>query len=590
MTDNQQLEFFKQYIKERLEKIKGDIPARRYKLLLAVIDDCDDYNELREMAELDMQIDLFAYTKTEISPKLQQLNLEMNELREAKSTYPVQESAATDSSKALEYTTEEMLEDMDDPEIDAYMAAIMAARVASMPFEEEHRDDLLNGWDGKEPSLDDLDTLGDEMDEFSDIGEVSSLSEEDFGDLDELGLDNEDEITEDEKLKLERQAKAKADTADLIEDDDPFDDFDLVEKKKSTDGLDLLDDEDSLGNFFDQSEQEGQSLDDLDLSSMTDDEDEDDGPGFIEDGDFEEAFGDMLNEISAKNPLFEETGEEDPEDLELSEILGLDREDLIADEDEDDEDNLDNLDDLISDAFGSDDADDDDLGPGLDDDLSKAFGNFEDDDDDFEDNFRKNGLGPDMEFDPADFGDFPDADDLFGGDSSKNNMPIEGDEQDDDPFKSLAGIDDDLGDSFGSFDNDEDDEGEKDAFGSLNDDDFGELDGDDDEADEDELSSIDNELFGIEDDSDDFFSSQQSSNNSNDQSRKAPEKKINTSTIFANGSKHGNETQKMFDTILKVGSLFGKAQSTITKQAKRGVQSGARTLQRSGMFSLSSNT
>ena len=83
LENDKRLEYFKKHIKEKLESVKDDIPDRRYRLWIAAIDDCEDYDELREMAELDMQLDMFEYTRNEINPKLQRLNLEMDEIRGA---------------------------------------------------------------------------------------------------------------------------------------------------------------------------------------------------------------------------------------------------------------------------------------------------------------------------------------------------------------------------------------------------------------------------------------------------------------------------------------------------------------------------
>lgn len=609
MTEDQRLEFFKDFIKEKLQGLKEDIPARRYRLLLAVIDDCDDYNELREMAELDMQIDLFEYTKTEISPKMAQLNMEMAEIRESQSTYVVQDKPIT-TSGPVEYTTEDMLEDMDDPEIDAAMAAILAARLQTEPLEETYRDELIDGVNDTEPSLDDIDNLGDEMDGFGDIGDATSLSDDDFGELSDLdGF--EDEESEDLHTKHKEESK-NPNTIDNMMEDDPFSDFDNDSRqtadKKET-GDDFFEDEE------DEQENGSQNIDDIDMGDIGELGDEEDNTEFIEDGDFEQAFGDMLSE----NPLFEDNQGIDPEDLELSAMLDLDAKDdesdetfdnidfdsdILGDSDdsnfEDSSDGLDGLDSLdMGDDFNdSDDSDSD----GLDSlDMSEDFD--EDFGDESGDSDESDGIGQDndMEFDPADFGDFPDADNLFGGESSVDNKPIIPDDSEDldDSLLSAFGEDSDEdsddssdgNDPFASLDNSSDDD-----FG-----DFGEIQDEDPNDSEDGLDSIADDLFGVEDDSDDFFSSQENSKQQSQTSRqttgqsgrqpqqKAPERKVQASTIFSNGTKQGDETQKMFNAILKVGSMFGRAQSSASKQVKKGIQAGSRSLQNSGLFSLSSN-
>ena len=127
MENEKKLSFFKERIKEKLEQIREDIPEIRYKLWIASVDACDDYNELREMAELDMQLDLFEYTRNEINPKLEQLNMNITELREGKTIVVKDPENKYTNAQNIEpnteimgigpvinYTTEEIINDLDD--------------------------------------------------------------------------------------------------------------------------------------------------------------------------------------------------------------------------------------------------------------------------------------------------------------------------------------------------------------------------------------------------------------------------------------------------------------------------------------------
>ena len=297
MENDKRLEYFKKHIKEKLESVKDDIPDRRYRLWIAAIDDCEDYDELREMAELDMQLDMFEYTRNEINPKLQRLNLEMDEIRGAKT---MQEPSKTtgktlgtnefssltmpDSDDEEEYTTGEMLEDLDDPEMEAAMAAIIAARMASEPWEEANREEMLDSIIG--------DTSAEE--------DIEGLSEEDFGDLadagDSLEVDEDDFDIDEDELDIEED-DGDEDTSDNIEsseegsdEDDGFGDFfrdsDSDEDTENIDDDEMLNSiegfEDFEENDSDEKPDETQNNSHGDISDFLD-FDEEDGFGKLKD-------------------------------------------------------------------------------------------------------------------------------------------------------------------------------------------------------------------------------------------------------------------------------------------------------------------
>ena len=77
-----QLNFFKNRILQQLEGIRGDIGELRYELYIKMVEACDNIDELKEMCELEMQIDFLNYTKGNIINKLEQENITVRELKE----------------------------------------------------------------------------------------------------------------------------------------------------------------------------------------------------------------------------------------------------------------------------------------------------------------------------------------------------------------------------------------------------------------------------------------------------------------------------------------------------------------------------
>ena len=259
MENDKRLEYFKKHIKEKLESVKDDIPDRRYRLWIAAIDDCEDYDELREMAELDMQLDMFEYTRNEINPKLQRLNLEMDEIRGAKT---MQEPSKTtgktlgtnefssltmpDSDDEEEYTTGEMLEDLDDPEMEAAMAAIIAARMASEPWEEANREEMLDSIIGDTSAEEDIEGLSEEdFGDLADAGDSLEINEDDFDiDEDELDIeeDNGDEDTSDDIESSEEGSDEDDGFGDFFGDSDSDEDTENTDNDEMLNGIEGFED------------------------------------------------------------------------------------------------------------------------------------------------------------------------------------------------------------------------------------------------------------------------------------------------------------------------------------------------------------
>lgn len=80
LIQQRRLQYFKVKIKDTLAKIADDIGKLRYELYVAMVDKCDDYSELREMAELEMQLQFIEYTKGNIEQPLRDRQVDISDL------------------------------------------------------------------------------------------------------------------------------------------------------------------------------------------------------------------------------------------------------------------------------------------------------------------------------------------------------------------------------------------------------------------------------------------------------------------------------------------------------------------------------
>lgn len=630
LENDKRLEYFKKHIKEKLESVKDDIPDRRYRLWIAAIDDCEDYDELREMAELDMQLDMFEYTRNEINPKLQRLNLEMDEIRGAKT---MQEPSKTvgktlgtnefssltmpDSDDEEEYTTGEMLEDLDDPEMEAAMAAIIAARMASEPWEEANREEMLDSIIGDTSAEEDIEGLSEEdFGDLADAGDSLEVDEDDFDiDEDELDIeeDNSDEDTGDDIESSEEGSDEDDGFGDFFGDSDSDEDTENTDDDEMLNGIEGFEDFEEndtdekpdepqnnshgdISDFLDFNEEDGfgklkdklgietseqsiesdeedidnMSEDDLEQALLGDEEDDSDVDG-ISDDDFGDIFDD--SDESEDSDSTEEINDDDFEDM------------FIDSDDSEDEGNLFESDDDLEGEFGdldsmfedSPDGDDSDTDEDSDDDFNDFFSDEDDSD-------SSNADGED-DIDNLDLGDFLEEDDsdIFSDDAPSQHIDklddldaLFGDgEADSDGLDSI-----DESDLLGDDSDDADDSEESDE--ESEDDLFGNIPGLDDFADD-----------GIEDDSSSFFDAQKNkaskSVTTSVPTQKQPEvKKIQATNVFINGSERGQKTQDMFNSITRANKLMGTVYKKFINKATKAAKDGQKKLQKSSMFELPS--
>lgn len=345
--------YFKEKIKKELDSIKDEIGELRYNLYINMVDTCNNYDELREMAELELQIDFLKYTKEAIKDKLQQRDVNINDLR--KVYYPSIEDEAPDLEE------DEIEASIDDPDTLAAMAIFVSKRLQDEPEEERNKEHTTGERIGQDIEIElteeeELEILTNQA-----LREEEEI-QEDYGDTDEDGNDiiidydtDDEDDDEDDTDNLIEDGEGYFDSSNLneieIEDDNDFfiegEDIDNENNSEedNTDSLDIEDDED----YF--------------IDSSDDDTDEN------ENGESSEGDNDSDIEIDMnEDDLFIETDDEynADDDTNTDEIeIDMNEDNLFIETDEDENnDTSDGEDDYFAngdDYFGSNDGENEDI-------------------------------------------------------------------------------------------------------------------------------------------------------------------------------------------------------------------------------------
>ena len=546
--------FLKNRIIARLGEVKDLLGPYRYKLYIAMVEECNDFNELRDMAELDLQMDMFDYVRNEIEPKMAELNLSLPDLRKLDAGV---DYSTLSKPKELELTPDDIPEALDDPEVDSAMAMLLAARLANEPAEEKYRQEMLDFTFESDPAYlaNEIDEVDDaELSQYGNMGADEDDFEDDDTDLLSYGGegDNTEEESDDDDSELLAYGDEELDQSDNtydgqvntlaedeIEQSEDDIDNDLLaygsdETEEQTEPED--DDEDLLNYFSDESSEDEISEDeDADLLAYAEDEP-------AEQMSEDEIFDDSMDELEAY-------GDEGAEDSTLM------SEDEIFDE--------------SVDALG------------------------EEYDDGFID--KEPSEGNQLDTDKFDLGDleFEDDDDLSAYGDESDNSDNTGPEPSDDDI--LSDLDDDDLSAYADDDIDEPSEqsdSSDDMFSDLDDDDLSAYGDEGSEGsentaqDDDPLSDIDDsELVGLIDDSDDYFSSSKPkpseaikpSESAKVHSKSAPQRAVGgvkPNTVFRNGTARGDKAQQMFNVFTKIGA----GSSMLAKQVKKSTEQGIKRI------------
>jgi len=543
------IKFMRELIKDRLSKVREQITEEAYLLYCSMVDDCSDYEELKHMADIELQVGYIEYINVNIVKRLKDMGYDLANVSEVLKGFCGIDSPIDLSTREVErddvFDVRELIMGDDEELQTEIMAGVireMAARMQNTPdgfvTEEGVRPGekcLIEYYDEveAEQSEKDLDSLlnnmlQDEHERYVEDGLVQDVEEE-------LGVELEDAFNEIDDIES---------TFNNIEIDE--------------DGLDIEFQEDSDINNF--------GLDDMDLD-IPDDEQYDFNMGAdVENlgeqfGDFENSEGFDLDDLMSGNIQIDGLDSLEYTEPDFGVLLSGDELDIEDDEfdiEEDESGDDLNFDSLLEDGEDNE-VDFDTLLVGEDNTSEPDFDNLLGDD------FMDNEDGDDVNFDSLLADDF---DDSIGGDEPDFDSLIEDEADGDVDFDSLLDGDDNDEPDFDSLIEDEAD-GDVDFDSLIEDEDGGEVDFDsliEDDSMDDNNINFDSLLDSEPEDQFDALFNSVTSNSNNSNSRSLSEAINNNIPLKAENNNKGNnvvnknggvftnnETQKTFNTIANVG-------------------------------------
>ena len=283
-ANSKKIEFFKNKIRQRLKELCPYMSDVKYRLYNSMINDCQSLDDIREMAELDMQFSMIKYVQ-ELDDKLKKSDTNIDELeavtsqnnRAAKlAVIAPKKEVAVNQYDDVDLTN--IVEDLDDPEIINAQADLLMARMAAEKLsgytedededsEDEELYDEMFGDEEEEEDLEDEEE-DEEEDDISEYGdyiedeEDSTNNEEDSNDTDEDFIDfgdstEESDNTEEEAEETEEETDDEL-IADMFDDEDDIpDEEEDSENDDSEDDLDNI----NLDDIFGDEEEEDNDFD-----------------------------------------------------------------------------------------------------------------------------------------------------------------------------------------------------------------------------------------------------------------------------------------------------------------------------------------
>ena len=287
-ANSKKIEFFKNKIIQRLKELCPYMSDVKYRLYNSMINDCQSLDDIREMAELDMQFSMIKYVQ-ELDDKLKKSDTNIDELeavtsqnnRAAKlAVIAPKKEVAVNQYDDVDLTN--IVEDLDDPEIINAQADLLMARMAAEKLsgytededEDSEDEELYDEMFGDEEEEEDLEDEeegeeeGEEEDDISEYGdyikdeEDSTNNEEDSNDTDEDFIDfgdspEESDNTEEEAEETEEETDDEL-IADMFDDEDDIpDEEEDSENDDSEDDLDNI----NLDDIFGDEEEEDNDFD-----------------------------------------------------------------------------------------------------------------------------------------------------------------------------------------------------------------------------------------------------------------------------------------------------------------------------------------
>ena len=316
--DEQRIIFLKKRILNRLEEVQECMSNTKYKLYKTMVNDCNSFDEIREIAELDMQLGLIDYVR-KLKYSLDENNISIGDI-EAINNYsdkpqklslilPSKNINQTQKLDDIDIST--LGEDIEDEEVLAAASSILLSRLNAIPPEELYREQIEDYEDDElsEEHIDDIDVSYDDL--YSNSEDDDEEDDElDFEDIDEseLGIDEEE----------------KQDINDIVPDfsnetDDEEDELDFGNNEQND--IDNISDDDIFIDNDDDSDYESDDeSDDTDWDSLGDDLFEEDNDNFDDDSD-DESDDDIssLDNIDADDLFCDDEFDLDDTDFEYDE-------------------------------------------------------------------------------------------------------------------------------------------------------------------------------------------------------------------------------------------------------------------------------
>lgn len=565
-----------------------------------MVDTIEDYEELRELAELELQLNMVKYIKDEIQNPLDTEGTQIRELNMAlDSEYRAIEEQKDKEAKEQGITvhdmdmTESIEEQLNDSALQAAMAYDMACRLHQSP---ETEADLAVAESYIDDDISDLDDLDEDAIEDGLYGE------------DDLDEDNEDEEPEKDRIYGDDEDEEPEEDAiygnDTQENEDEFAEEDIDdelygEDDYTEDDSDELDnsDEESLHSDSDYEDEydsdEEDELDELYGDSDEDTEENDELDGLYGEDGIEDEEGYNYEGSNSPGALFDEEDEDDEEGF--AEYLGADEKEQSLFRDDDEEENEDDFDAYLGDIEDE-----------PDDATSQYLDELRGEDIDDEDGEEDSIFGDEDEDDEAE----DDEDSIFADyeDGSEDEIEVEEDEAEDTEYD-----EDDIFEE-GFFGDGSEDAQVEDDYSYNNEDNctdedsiLAELFGDDtpeqfdDTSDDTDDDFVEDDIDSIFADGDDDFDDKDSkpssiipqtpkaSSQSTGASRAAsprktaeshsatgqrPKASTPMSGLFLNGTDRGAKTQQTLDSLLRIGSGAQKGFSAIKGMASKSAKHG----------------
>ena len=444
---DERIKYYRARIINRLKGYEGDI-GPTFRLYIDTVMECENLEELKEMAELDLQLDYFNYIRS-INDKLQIFGVSLDDIkRENDKNIPKDSNEITEMLKDITDEDIAALDDSDETYSDEYMdgaseADALMSQLGMIDMYTSGDDESLDGIEGLPSELED-DTTEDADDEEDEYFDVEYETEEEGSITDEEDDDDEGyfdgiEVEEEKPLDISDDAEI-----DLGLDDD--------EEEISTDSEDIDDyEEDEGDDYFSETEVEDE------YGFDEEDEGDDDYFGdsevvaFVEEetdesigGETSEEDDEFLSDFEDYIPDTDENSEENEEDLYFGDETEEFDEYSLGEEDDDDDYFGDNFDEETVDSEEDDEEDDYfDTDYATEEDDSEEF----EDDDEFDDEYFESidESMEDDEFADSFEDDASEDDDLFFGelDDTESEEGDDFEDEDDDLF--FGEIDDDEG-------------------------------------------------------------------------------------------------------------------------------------------------